>query len=441
LLGGLIAAALSVPAAAQAPVVAPQTPPATRTVVLHGVEALAVALRVLSNQGQYAQALQLVQSQPARLRDDPAITLSEAQLQRRLNQPAKAADIYHRLLARFPNDQRVRLELAEALFEMKDLRASEYYFRLALSGAMPEADRRLARAYLSRVLHLRPWTITGSVGIAPDSNVNGATSAQQVELWGLPFQLADKARQHSGVDLDANLAGQGSVVLGPGVRLVGAAFAQARETRARAVTAGVALGPEWSGSDHRWSISGTGARLWYGGRRLYDAAGVSLAGDHSVQGGVVVYSGALSAQKLTYADPYQGYGGWLYGLEVRRTAYLSPQMFWRPAVSLRINRALTPSQGYNLGQVSVGLYRTLPLRLGLYIEPAAAVSRYQSANPLFAVVREDQTLSLGARLVKEDYSYRGFSPYLGASVSRTRSTIPVYSFTRQRVEVGVTRTF
>ena len=44
-------------------------------------------------------------------------------------------------------------------------------------------------------------------GLAPDTNINAATSARQVALFGLPARLSDDARQTSGVGVSANVQG------------------------------------------------------------------------------------------------------------------------------------------------------------------------------------------------------------------------------------------
>jgi len=93
----------------------------------------------------------------------------------------------------------VRLELAQTFYEARDLPASEYNFRLALAGQLPEADRLLAHQYLSRIARERPWRVDASLSVAPDSNVNGATDARNVQIFGLPFTLSDEARRQAGV--------------------------------------------------------------------------------------------------------------------------------------------------------------------------------------------------------------------------------------------------
>lgn len=409
---------------------------------LQGDQPVAAA-PALAAEGRDEDALKLIAALPPAQRAQPDVALMEAQLLRRTGQPKLAVDIYRRLLSRSPDDQRVRLELAQTLFEMNDLRASQYYFRLALSGDLPDADRQLARAYLQQAMQLRPWTVTGGLGVAPDSNVNGATSAREVEIGGLPLELSQAARRRSGVTLNGYLNAEGSLRLAEEARLVGGAWVQVSENRSRDVSSegiGLRLGPEFSRPDRRWSLLGLAERRWYGGQPYYTAEGLSLNGDLATDQGVTVYSAAALAQRLDY-DVYNGRDGWLYGLDLQRTHYLSPQTFWRASASLRANRAARAAESYDSARLAVGAYRSLPWRLGVYVEPAIMVSRYRGRSDLFGVVREDRGIALSGRLVKEDYTLWGFAPYLGAEVSRTDSNISFYAYDRGRGEIGLTRTF
>ncbi len=432
--------ALALAAAGQA---AAASPAGKGTLVLRGEQAYSVALPLLIQRGQLAEALQLIRAMPADLRAEEGVALLEADLLRRTGARRTAVDVYRRLLARDSGNQRARLELAQTLFDLKDLRTAEYQFRRALSGSLPEADRRLARQYLSRILDLRPWTVAAGLGLAPDSNINGGSSAQQVELWGLPFTLSKEARRRGGFGVRGYVSGQASARLGPGVKLVGQAWAEAnegRETQFSSEVLSTRLGPEFVAANHRWSISATSEQVWYGRRRLYDGIGGELAGDLSVDGGRTTYSASASAQSLDYRD-YEQHDGWLYGLSGARTHYQSPRAFWRLSGAVRAKRADAASESYDQARLAIGAYRTLPLRLGVFLEPSVSIRRNRDRDPLFNVVREDHEASLALRMIKEDYSVWGLSPYLSAQISRTDSNIEVYSFDRTRIEFGLTRTF
>ena len=115
---------------------------------------------------------------------------------------------FRAMLARNPDLPRVRLDLAFAYFQAREDGNAAYHFRLALGDtALPPVVRARALAFLDQLRRRKSWSITGSVALAPDSNINAATSARLVDLFGLPARLSEDARQTSGVGLSANVSG------------------------------------------------------------------------------------------------------------------------------------------------------------------------------------------------------------------------------------------
>ena len=417
-------------------------PPAKGTRVLQGEEALEVALAVLIERGQWNDVLKLTQSLAPERRGAEDIQLIQAQAWRRLKQPQRALDIYRRLLGESKTSQLVRLELAQTFYEARDLPASEYNFRLALAGQLPDADRQLAHQYLSRIARERPWRVDASLSVAPDSNVNGATDARNVQIFGLPFTLSDEARRQSGVAVSGALAASGGIVLAPDRKLIGTVYGVANETSSRAFSdegVGVRAGPEFSHQESRWSVQATAERFWYAGLPLYRAAGAALQDDFA-RGPVTAYSIGVSAQHLDY-DLYNPRDAWLYGLDALRTRYLSSQSFWRAGVSLRLNQAVTAGESYRLARVSAGYYHPLILGLAAYVEPAVRVQRNLGPDAIFGIVRQDTEALISVRLIKQDYSFWGFAPYIGGLADRNWSNIPLYDYGRLRGEIGLSRTF
>ena len=126
---------------------------------------------------------------------------------------------FRAMLARNPDLPRVRLDLAFAHFQAGEDGRAAHHFRLALGTKdLPPAVRERALAFLDRIRRRKTWSITGSVALAPDSNINNATSATEVELFGLPAQLSEDAREASGVGLNVNLGGGYEGRISPDVR-------------------------------------------------------------------------------------------------------------------------------------------------------------------------------------------------------------------------------
>ena len=119
-----------------------------------------------------------------------------------------AIERFRAMLARNPDLPRVRLDLALAYFQAGEDTRAAYHFRLALGDLdLPPIVRARALALLDRIRRRKSWSISGSLALAPDTNINAATSAREVALFGLPATLSDDARQTSGVGVSANVRG------------------------------------------------------------------------------------------------------------------------------------------------------------------------------------------------------------------------------------------
>lgn len=130
---------------------------------------------------------------------------------------ATAVARFRAILAKRPDLVRVRLELARALAMQGKDSAADYHFRLAEEADLPPEIERTIYASRSLIRDRKRWELEVSVGLAPDTNINSATSERVVDisLGGstLPIELDDDARRRSGAGQTAALSG--SYRLGP----------------------------------------------------------------------------------------------------------------------------------------------------------------------------------------------------------------------------------
>ena len=126
---------------------------------------------------------------------------------------------FRAMLIRDPTLPRVRLDLALAYFRAGEDSSAAYHFRQALGDEdLPPIVRARTLAFLDTIRRRKTWSVDAAVGIAPDSNINAATSSRQVTLFGLPAQLSEDARQTSGVGLNVNISAGYEARISPDLR-------------------------------------------------------------------------------------------------------------------------------------------------------------------------------------------------------------------------------
>ena len=201
----LAAALVSAPGLARAQ--AADAPPPTEArgggvVTLSGDQAFATALQLFIRDGDHAGALALIDTRPDLMARADVVRL-RAQLMALTGREGEALDLLEAHLTREAGDALARFQVAELHFAAGRDTAAALAYRLALAGALDMGRARVAAARLEQIQQRRRWRFWAGASVAPDSNVNGATDASRVELFGLPFELDDKARRRSGVSLSA----------------------------------------------------------------------------------------------------------------------------------------------------------------------------------------------------------------------------------------------
>lgn len=103
--------------------------------------------------------------------------------------------------------------------------------------------------------------------------------------------------------------------------------------------------------------------------------------------------------------------------------------------------ARSPALANCNGYLAVGSFRELPAGFSAYGELSASFSRYDEALSSFGVRRHDFAAGVMVNLLNRHIVLSRFTPRVTYSFTRQRSTIPLYSFDRNRLELGLTTTF
>jgi hypothetical protein len=112
----------------------------------------------------------------------------------------------------------VRLELARTFFLKGDYDNADRQFRFARADDIDDTVKANIDHFLSTINRLREWTVNFSLALAPDTNQNTATSAAQVNIFGLPFALDKGSRKQSGIGMAGDIGGEWSPLLSDTVK-------------------------------------------------------------------------------------------------------------------------------------------------------------------------------------------------------------------------------
>ncbi len=356
---------------------------------------------------------------------------------------------FRQVLALRPDMTRARLELARTLMMQGKDKAADYHFSLAEEDdSLPPEIARTIYSARGLIRERRTWDLNVNVGLAPDTNINSATSDRTVDvLLGnttLPLELDANARARTGVGQTASLSGSVRLRLADGLAMVVDADGHAINYRGRSaddIASLVAAGPELTlGNGTRLTFAATAGQRWYGGELATRSYGARAGVQHNLGDGARV--GAqfdLRRVDSKFNSAYDGtqISGYLtFEKVVRRSMVASVTGFAR--------REPLKSAAYSSTELGViaGLGGELPWGLNAGLTGQASRAAYDEALPIFGPEpRKDWRLQGRAYLGARSLRFYGFSPSVTYTYSTTLSNMGLHDFDRHRVEFQLARYF
>jgi len=344
-----------------------------------------------------------------------------------------------------PDMTRARLELAGVLMRRGKTAAADHHYRLAEEDSdLPPEIEQTIRQVRGYIRSKRNWTFNVTVGIAPDSNINSATDAQTVPIFGYPAQLGDGARRKSGVGQTVGANGSVRLRLKDGLAMVVDAngqFTNQRGSDADDLSALIAAGPELTMKNGaRIAVQAVGFTRLYGGKVAQQGPGVRMTYQQNLDKGQRV-SALVDIRKIDshFAPAYDGtsYGAYLtYERVVHRSMVASATVYGRRD-DLRSGSYSSSELGLNLG-----IGGELPKGLNAGI--SAGISRALFDDPLIAFdldSRKDWRFSGRANVGLRSIRVLGFSPSMTYTFTKTSTNLPIYRNERHRLEFSLARYF
>ncbi len=380
-----------------------------------------------------------------------------------------AVRAFRGMLVKEPSLLRVRLELGRALFSRgrclappgnlvkhllgDDCWAAEQHFLRVLGTNVPPQVALNVRRYIQVCRARKRASGNLSLAIAPDTNVNTSTSAQTVNIFGLPFQLNDEARATSGIGV---VGAFGAEIQKP---LPKFKFIPASAVRLR--VGGTIFRRDYSGGewdDHNYSV--------YAGPRFITSKGqmsmLFQADSRGVNGRPYSRQYGLRLEGVRLVTRKLWVGGSLEGSRQTATSTEGPigkpGMSWNsqgfasyslfPALSIRF---MGGAGHENTDRIStrhrsrwVGVMGTYDLPLGFSMTLAQQVfmTNFEQPNFLFSPEPPETRLWFSRlALYNRKIQFMGFSPSISLIRENRISNLTLYQYQRYRAEGGVVRVF
>lgn len=362
---------------------------------------------------------------------------------------AEAARLFQAVLAEDPSQTRARLELGKAMLALHRPGSADRQFAMAMQDRdLPPEIARTIRTVRDTIRAARPWQMELNVGLAPDTNINNATAANQVTVMlgdtPVPLQLNDAARAKSGLGQLYRSSGRLRLPVGgkfsalADTDVAGTNYAGKRFDDTIVQGAG---GIEYGLSETAsLSLQAVGAQRWFGGDVASRQVGARIGGQLALDGRNRL--GVQLDMRSTKALFDRGYSGWQGGL------YLS----YERALSTSIVASLSPfarrdwlnAAGYSNTEVGMnaGVGGELPKGFNVGLGFGASRALFDATLPFFATApRRDWRGTARLMVGNRKLAMFGLSPQIGWSVSRIDSSIGFFRTSRNRFEFSLARYF
>lgn len=357
----------------------------------------------------------------------------------------KMAVIYFRdILVDHPQLLRVRLELARALYNIKDGDNAKRQFEMVMASKNlpPEVILNIHR-FLSTIYTQKKWSLSMSLSAAPDTNINTATGSDRVLLFGLPFELSDDAKKSSGVGLTANVSAGYRFDISKGKAFDVSAnirhteYLQSKtfdQTFMRAQ-----FGPRFYNRRNELRIAATAGYARFGGQSYYSSFGAQISAQRQMSDRFKL-SVILSGQKLDY-NVVDARDGEVYSLTTQGDYALTSLSALRGYLGVSKENTFDVSQENYAIRTGIGYIRELPLGLTANVRANFSYKPYEGISWLYGVKRKDHSYGAGVGFTKRDFTIWGFAPIVSYDYLRSRSNIDFYTYDRHRVNFGFTHIF
>ncbi len=350
--------------------------------------------------------------------------------------------LFENIISRYPNLERVRLELGLALFNIEEDARARYHFDLALQRDIPtETATRLER--IKQIMHgRRHWQVQLKTAFVPDSNINAATNDRTVEVFGLPFMLSEDARETSGVGALADLNVQHRVKLTNKTVLSSRLSTRHKEYKGNAfddTMLSFYTGPERLFKNGLINFQVGGFRRWFGGRTFNWGLGGQLGAFKRLN---AKWGTGISASLIWvgYDQITQRSGLSLY-IEPYFSRAIGTSGHIRTGASYSQDFARERSQANRTYQYNASFRKEFPGSLLMGINATIGDRQFKGLQPSFDRVRKDTFFSVGTDITFGKFRIFDAAIKAAYQYQSAVSSISFFSFSRHRFELSLTKEF
>jgi hypothetical protein len=364
----------------------------------------------------------------------------EALILKRRGELEKAAGLLDEVVARDPSSTRARQELAHTLFLIGDDDRARYHFEHLRETMDSRALAAVYDSFLTAIRDRRPWTVEGSIGFAPSTNINDGTPGSTVYIAGVPFTNENAAL--SGIGVSYGVSGSyrmrlhGRLDWVVGGSLSGASYARSRFDRLRAAAySELAIEtPQW-----RMATGVSAERTMTGWKGYGTGIGPYLSGHYVISGRGRI-EGRLSWMLRNY-DLVEAYDGSEASMTLAYRHVVSPRIATTIGIAAGMTETTRDFTSYRALRPSAAVDYIVNRNLILHGGVAYENRKYNGDFPLTGKPRSDDRINLAMGATLRGLSWNGLVPRLNYEYFRASSNVDLFDRDSHGFGIVITRKY
>lgn len=364
----------------------------------------------------------------------------------------KAVEMYRKINAALPNVRLLRLQMASALYQNRQVNAAKSELQKLLREEMPDSERKMLNDYIEVMKRANKWNFNANLSFVRDSNLEDAPPVG-TKIGDSTSNLTYTTPHEKGTGVNYGLSADkkwsyDNKLFTSFSAGVGGTYYWDNE-KFNDVSANTSVGVGYQNATTEVEIAPTFGKSWYGG-------GVSSAGDDSLKSYTQSTGVRLSASKwvtpnillqhstqatdIKYKEPYTNNDGDIYSMMNGVLYAPNARKYYGVHWNISKKDGKNPADSYERSGVNFTWNNTWNKGIASTVNFGVASKKYKAPN-FAGITRDSAEYTVGLSLWKRDWSILGLTPRLNINTKKVSSNYAFDNTSETNANVVFTKTF
>ncbi|MFA9489412.1 MULTISPECIES: surface lipoprotein assembly modifier [unclassified Mannheimia] len=389
--------------------------------------------------------LPMYQKLPASEQNGDIIAWAKAVEAKSTQDYTQSIKLYRELLASYPENQPIRMQLAVTLFENRENEAAEAQFHKLQADKLPPEIANMISHYLDAISKQDRWIFQGGLTYLNDPNINNAPNAGTTyDSWTAPKK---ESAQGVGFHFEADKKWSWGNGFFHEFRLSGNGKYYWNNKKYNEYSLRESLGLGYQNAKQKITLLPFFEQMWYasGSSQSESTKRYSKSGGVNTRWQYWITPQWQSAITYEYAEQRytrrQHLDGNYHFIAPSLYFYPNSQQYW--FVGANFNRTSTRDldDSFIRRGVSLGWGQEWKNGLSTQLSVRYARKQYRAPMPIFQITQRNKEYGVQASIWHRALHFKGITPRLTWQYNKVKSNHTFYSYDKNRVYIEFSHTF